>query len=284
MNSRTTINIFLFLLVATLVAVLFVDSNKTTVTSYNLSNLTQAQVNTIEITRQTAETLKFNKKNNQWYMTSPYKVRANSYYIESLLRITQAKSISQFSISNADKNKFKLKPAQATLKLNEQLFIFGTNEQLNLNRYILTNEKLYLIPDRFFYLLNSTATGYIDHALIGKQKKITGIELDKHQIQLLNSKWTISPKLDNSSTDDVIQLVSEWNNSQAIEIVKLSNSNNINKKYSVKIFINNNSTPIVFDIVVTDENYFFIRNDLKLQYKLNHDMADRLLKIPNQNI
>ncbi len=284
MNSRTIINIFLFLLVAALVTVLLVDTDETTVTSYKLSNLTETQINTIEITRQTGEALQFIKKNNRWYMTSPYKARANTYYIESLLRITQAKSISQFSISKADKNKFKLTPAQATLKLNEQLFIFGTNEQLNFNRYILTNEKLYLIPDRYFYLLNSTTTGYIDHALIGKQEKITSIQLEKYQIQLLNSKWVTNPKLDNSSADDIIQLISEWNNSQAIEIIKLSDTENINKKFSVKIIINSSTTPIIFDIVVNDENYFFIRPDLKLQYKLNHDMADRLLKIPNQNI
>ncbi|VAX01526.1 hypothetical protein MNBD_GAMMA22-1989 [hydrothermal vent metagenome] len=283
MNSRTSLNIFLFLFVATLIAILFIDTEKS-ITTYQLSSLNENQVTTIEITRQTGKALTFNKKNNLWYMTSPYEVQANTFYIESLLRITQAKSISQFTISKEDKNKFKLNPAQATLKLNQQLFSFGTNEALNLNRYILSNDKLYLIPDRYFYLLNSTTTGYIDHALIGKQKKIIGLELENHKIQLLNGKWQTTPKLKNNSADNIIQLISEWNNSQAIEISEFSDIANSDKKLSVKIFIAGNKKPIIFDVVITDENYFFIRVDLKLQFKLNHDMAKRLLTIPNQVI
>jgi len=280
MNSRNTINIILFVFVAILVAILFFDSEESTQTTFNLTTLSETEITSIEITRLTDEALKFNKNNDLWYMISPYKVRANAFYIESLLRITQAKSLSKFTISDTDKNKFKLNPPQATLKLNDQLFLFGTNEQLNLNRYVLSNKKLYLIQDRYFYLLNSTTTGFIDHALIGKNEKITGLKLVDYDLQLINDKWIIKPDSKNVSTDDIIQLITEWNNSQAVEITKLINLNNIKKNFSIELTLKNNTKTIVFDIVISDDSYLFIRRDLKLQYKLNQEMANRLLKIP----
>lgn len=283
MNSRNSINIILILIVAGLIAILlYFDSNESEQTTFNLSTLSETEVHSIEITRQTGEPLKFKKSNNQWFMISPFKVRANNFYIESLLRITEAKSISQFTISNKDKNKFKLNPPRATLKLDDQLFLFGTNEQLNLNRYILSNNKLYLVPDRYFYLLSSTTTGFIDHALIGGNEKIIGLTLTDYNIQLKNTKWEIKPKQENTSTDDIIQLIAEWNNSQAIEITKLDTGNTINKNFSIELKLENRSKVIVFDIVVSDDFYFFIRKDLKLQFKLSQDMANRLLKLPNQ--
>ncbi|MFV1984287.1 MAG: DUF4340 domain-containing protein [Thiohalomonadales bacterium] len=280
MNSRNTINIILFVFVTILVAIVFFDSEESTQTTFNLTTLSETEITSIEITRQTDEALKFKKNNDLWYMISPYKIRANTFYIESLLRITQAKSLSKFTISDTDKNKFKLNPAQASLKLNDQLFLFGTNEQLNLNRYILTNKKLYLILDRYFYLLNSTTTGFIDHALIGKNEKITGLKLVDYDLQLINDKWKIKPDSENIGTDDIIQLITEWNNSQAVEITKLTDLNNIKKNFSIELTLKNNAQTIVFDIIVSDDSYLFIRRDLKLQYKLNQEMANRLLKIP----
>lgn len=286
MTSRNTINLFLFLFVSILIVILFLDTNNSTQSTFNLSSLKETEINTIEITRLTSNPLKFKKNiikdNTQWYMVSPYKVRANTFYIESLLRIIQAKSASQFIISESDKTKFKLNPPQATLKLNTQVFLFGTNEQLNLNRYILSNEKLYLIPDRFFYLLNSSTTGFIDHALIGKNEKIVGLKLVDYDIQFIDNKWQIKPASKYTSTDDINQLISEWNNSQAIEISKLTNVNNSDSKFSVKLKLKNKKQDIVFGIVIKDDSYFFIRQDLKLQFKLNQDMAYRLLKLPKQ--
>lgn len=263
-------------------ALLFVDSKESTQESFNLSTLKESKINSIEITRLTGDALKFIKETNQWRMVSPYKVRANNFYIESLLQITHAKSSSQFTISKNDNNKFKLNPPQASLKLNEQLFLFGTNEQLNLNRYISTNNKLYLIPDRYFYILNSYTTGFIDHALIGKNEIITGLTLAKYDLALKNGKWQLKPASKNITADDIVQLISEWNNSQAIEITKPNEIDKTSIDYSIKLTLKNNPVPVIFDISLKENFYLFTRPDLKLQYKLNHDMANRLLKISGQ--
>jgi len=281
MNSRKSINIFLFLFVAILISILVFDTDESTQKTFDLSDLDESTIQSIEVTRRTGNQLKFKKTNNQWYMTSPYQVRANIFYIESILQITKAKSILQFSISEKDKNKYKLNPPQATLKLNNQLFLFGTNEQLHLNRYILTHNKLFLLPDRYFYLLNITTPGYIDHALIGVKEKITRLKLVDHDIQFKKSKWEIKPESKDTSTDDINQLMSEWNNSQAIEITKLEDVNYIDKKYSIELNLEGKSKPIIFDIRLHEDFYLFIRRDLKLQYKLNQDMANRLLTLPN---
>jgi hypothetical protein len=283
MTSRNKINILLFLMVIILIAILFVDTDKPSTNTFNLSSLTEATIKDITITRQTSDTVKFKKINNHWFMTSPYKVRANIFYIESILQITKANSVSQFNISNTDKNKFKLNPPQATLKLNDQLFLFGTNEQLNLNRYILTNKKLYLLPDRYFYLLNIVTTGYVDHALLAKGDKIIKLKLNDMTIELKNAKWEVKPEPKNSSADDIVQLISEWNNSQVVEIKKLSDTSE-QKNFSIEVKLDNKLPAIIFDVIVKEDYYLFIRPDLKLQYKLNQDMADRLLKIPNQKI
>jgi len=277
MNIRNSINIFLLLFVAGLIAILVFDTEQTTTQTFKLSSISEEQVNSIEITRLTAKPLKFKKYDMQWFMTSPYKVRANAFYIESLMRITKATSTTQFTISNKDKKKFKLSTPQATLKLNDQLFLFGTNEQLHLNRYIFTNEKLYLIPDRFFYLLNTTATGFIDHALIGNDEKIIGLKLQHYNIQLKDNKWQVSPTPKNVATDDIKQLISEWNNSQVIEIKNLNDTNTINQSFSVTVSLKEKSMPIIFDIIKNKDFYFFARRDLNLQFKLNNDMAERLL-------
>ncbi len=281
MTSRNKINILLILIVFILVAVLLLDVKEPAKTTFHLSSLNEETVNTIAITRRTGDAVTLKKINKQWYMTSPYKIRANTFYIESILQITKAESISQFTITDNDKNKFKLNPPQASLKLNNQLFSFGTNEQLHLNRYILTNDKLYLLPDRYFYLLNIVTTGYIDHALINKNDKIIKLKLKDSEIKLINSNWIVNPEAKNSSVDDIVQLISEWNNSQVVEITKLTDDT-VNANFSIEIKLDNNLPAIIFDILLKDDFYLFIRRDLKLQYKLNQDMANRLLKIPNQ--
>ncbi len=282
MTSRNSINIILFLIVCALIAFLFFDQGKPVASTFKISSVTEQSINSIEISRLTGESLTFKKIKEYWYMISPYKIRANSFYIESILRITRAKSASRFTISKTDKNKFKLNPPQATLKLNQQLFLFGTNEQLNLNRYILTNDKLYLSPDRFFYLLNISTTGFIDHALIAQGEKITGIKLAKHNIQLKNTKWTVTPKYGNNSVDDIVQFITQWSNSQTIEINKLTDIEQFANKFNIEISLKGQSKPIIFEVSSTDDFYFFSRPDLKLQYKLTHEMANLLLKIPLQ--
>ncbi len=283
MTSRNKINILLLFVVAILVAILVLDTNKPTTATFKLSSLSEDSINEITITRLTSEKVILKKINNHWFMTSPYKVRANTFYIESLLQITKAESKSQFDIVNKDKNKFKLNPPQATLKLNKQLFSFGTNEQLHLNRYILTNKKLYLLPDRYFYLLNIATTGYIDHALINKDDKIIKLKLADLVIELKNDKWQVTPEPENSSSDDIVQLISEWNNSQVVEIKKLS-GNREKKNFSIEVKLDNKLPAIIFNVIIEDDSYLFTRPDLKLQYTLNQDMANRLLKIPNQKI
>ncbi|MFV2059179.1 MAG: DUF4340 domain-containing protein [Gammaproteobacteria bacterium] len=283
MTSRNKINIVLVLMVVALISVLFIDTNKPVKTAFKLSALNETAVNSITITRRTSDTVILKKIKDKWYMTSPYKVRANTFYIESILQITKADSVSEFTISSNDKDKFKLNPPQASLKLNNQLFLFGTNEQLHLNRYILTNNKLYLLPDRYFYLLNITTTGYIDHALIAKDNEIKKIKLANVSIELKKGKWRVSPELKNSSTDDVIQLISEWNNSQVVEINKLTDTND-KPDFNIEVTLNNNQAAIIFNVIMKEDYYLFNRPDLKLSYKLNQDMANRLLQIPNQKI
>jgi len=289
MNSRNSINLILFIIVAILIAILVLDEPDSKKVSFKITTLKQENINQIEITRLTSKSLKFQKKREHWYMVSPYQVRANTYYIESLLQLTKASSKSQFTISKDEYKKFKLEPAQATLKLNNQIFLFGTNQSLNLNRYILSNNKLYLIPDRFFYLLNIITTGYIDHALISKGNKITGIKLANYDIKLIKTNWTISPNKSNTGSDDINQFITEWNNSQAIEISKLDKTTIVKTKdikSTIEITLNNNSkgnnpTKIKFDIIVDDDYYYFVREDIKLKFKLTHEMAERLLKLPS---
>lgn len=280
MNSRNIINIILLLLVAILLAVLFLEPGAQKKPLNTLTIIDKKSIHSIKITRLTGDPIEFIKQQKQWLLTTPYQIKANEFRINALIRIVEETSQAQYPISEIDLKKFKLAPPQATLRLNDTLIQFGGSEPLKLNRYVRINNTLHLIKDTYFYQINSSFNLFIDHALIGKNETITHLKLPDVDVKLKQGKWIVQPQPKNYSADDVIQLISEWNNIHAIDIKPIENKKASNQ---IEVTLKHRLSPIIFEIRQSKDNFILARPDIKLQYILGKDKTEQLLQLPGND-
>lgn len=175
MSKNNFLNIALLIFILILVAVVVYEPGKeVAITPPMLTNIESKDVYHIKINRHSAaadeKVVEFKRTTNGWVMLKPYSVDANSFRIDSILKILSATSFSQNDLSNLDLKTFGLSNPTTTITINNNLpLVFGHNKSLKNHRYIQVASTLHMVADTFLYQLAAKTESYINHKLINEK-------------------------------------------------------------------------------------------------------------------
>lgn len=282
MSKRNLLNLVLLIFVLVLVVFIVYEPGKDVPTvPPTLTDLKINDIHHIKINRRNADsneqTIVLKKTTAGWVMLKPYQLEANTFRIDSILKLLSTTSFSQNDLKNLNRNKFGLNKPGATITFNNKTaIIFGHNKSLKHHRYVQIGSILHLIADTFYYQLVAKAESYVNHKLLPEKSKIINLHLPNIKLEQTEGKWHITPKADTFSADSVNQLISEWQLSQAYDINKLKPEPK--NKPDITIRLDNNKT-LHFKIENNKDNFNLINLDLGIRYILSASRRDKLLKL-----
>ena len=281
MSKRNLLNLFLLLFTLSLVAIVVVEPGKKKATKPpTITTLNTADIHSIKIHRPgtsiSEQDIEFKKTLQGWQLVKPYPVSANSFRVESILKLLSAPSLSTNNLATLDAGKFGLAQPLVTVTFNDTKIEFGHNKSLKNHRYVKVGSTLYMISDTFFYQVNAKAESYIDHKLLPQNTKVTKLQLPAIKIEQTEGKWIASPKAENFSADAITQLINEWQLSQAYDVnIKKPQSNS---KADITITLANSKT-LRFKVIGSTDNFVLFNIDTGISYILSKDRQDKLLKL-----
>ncbi len=218
-SSRLLLNLGLFLGIIILAIVAYsISQEPEKSTAFSL--LTISDISEIKIQHQN-KTITVEKSNKNWVISQPLKIDADDFRIQSILNILSSGSEKFYTVDKTDLKKYELDPPAATLQLNEQLFLFGTTSAIEQKRYILTNNKLFLIDDTFLPLITSGYKNLMRRQLFPVGTHISEILINNQQIyKNENGSW--ASEQNNISADDLKRYIDNWQHIQAYAVSSAS--------------------------------------------------------------
>lgn len=279
-SSRSLLNIGMLLFVAILlVLVLFEPGKDAEVTKQrNLTELKQTDIDEIELKRPNSGDIKIRKKDDIWYLTSPYQLPANDFRAQSVSALAELKSHLQYDISKVSLEKFKLDKPEVSIILNDDVRLdIGGVDPINNRRYVKNGDTLHLVSDSFYYQIVGQITSYISYQIIPPDMEITKIILPKFSMVLDNGNWKLSPIQKDVSVDQLNEFLDEWRHAQSLEISEYKGRS---RQTDIQVFYKNQVHPLEFSLMKKNDSIYLVRKDLKLSYKLSDETAEKLQKLP----
>ena len=224
MKSRWIVNLLLLVLVLGIGAFIkFRPQQETKVAdvSYEISTLKLSAFTKLSIEFPAKAGVTFEKQDGYWYLTQPYKARADQMLVQRILSLVGAKSAQKLPLK--DLAQFGLDQPKLKLKFDDQQFIFGTFNPVTSEQYVAFQDAVYLLPITYAESAQSPIEEYLDKSPFkpSEQKQIAGFDFshleqwenNRLNVTLVNGEWKASdPKAKPTQADMKDWFDSYWRN------------------------------------------------------------------------
>lgn len=276
MKTRLWLNLALVVIVAILVAlVYFKPGHKTPAPAPVLTRLQAKDVHEIKIAQPDTATVELVRENNgAWRMTTPSKLPADEFLVQSLLDSLPAEIKSSFSAAPAKLAQYGLDPARVRLWINGTEFDFGDTEPLHNYRYVLSGGQVHVVSGMLFYRLAHRPYWWVSKRLLPEHAEITALQLPDATLMLAGDKWELAPADSAVSADKIQTLVDNWQDAQAMGVEKVQTGKPAGE---VAVELAGGKSALRFAIL-QDPNFFVLaRPDLGIAYQFPSDQRAALL-------
>jgi hypothetical protein len=282
MNARTLLNLGILLLVIVLGAlVFFSDGKETPGRQPALLPVNAGEVHTIVIEGPQPPALRFEKQTAGWHMSQPLDIMANQQRMASILKLINQTSHAQYKVAGADLSKYGLDPAPVNVFLNEHEVSLGGTDPIHQRRYVLVDDAVHLVTDRYGFLLSADPGGFVSPALLPGEPPIHAIQLPGLTVTLQDSKWRMEPAPPEELSQDTLQtFVDEWRYARALNVTLTDQPPRTASEKQVVIETQGGET-LRFALLSKDNETVLQRTDKAVQYHLSDSAAERLLHLEN---
>jgi hypothetical protein len=287
MKSRWIINIVLLVLVLVVGAVVYFTPKQSeqAENDYEVSALKLSQLNKISIEFPAQASVKFEKKDNFWYLQQPYPARADQQTVARLLSIVAAHSKQKFPAD--DLTRFGLDQPKLVLKLNDEAFTFGTFNPVSQEQYVAYNGAVFMLPSSYSENAQIQIEEFLDKKLLRPTEKIAGFDFGhleqwmgtKLNVDIVNGEWKVSlPKAQPKQDQMQDWYNSFWNGifAQRVEPYKIDKRMNY-PYFEIKM---QDGSKVHFDKVQESPELLLYRQDEGMLYHLASDLGFTLLNPP----
>jgi len=278
MNSRAILNIILLVVGVALVLIAYFQPGvQKPASPVPLLSIGPADVNRIKIMPATRQGITFEKNGSEWQIVEPIIARANNFRIESLLQLTHATVHKQYDVTPSDLENLKLSKPLGIIQFNDIKISFGDYESLNNHRYVMIDDRVYLISDNYLQYLQTDLASNVDTRLLPPDSRIVAIELPDLVIKSGDKgQWSVTPQHPDLPADAVQSLIDEWRNVQALRVSRYQGDKSAGK---VRITLDNHSAPLDFQILEREPDLILGREDIGVRYHVSDDQAERLMQL-----
>ena len=280
MNTRSLVNIVLFIIVIALASFILWHKNENSYLKLKLTDLDKSEIKTITIPRE-KENIVITLSSSGWFMQSPYTAPAHQFRIRQLLNLTQLIAENSYDINDMDLTQFNLAPSDTTIIFNNTTLEFGNANPISLMRYVKSGKKLFLVKDNLYPLLRSQPSSFISLSLLPDNSSIKSIALpDFTLIKNADSSWTSTPEK-KYAADAIQSFIQQWQHAKAFGVHAY-----IERKKLGLIRIQLDDQLIIYEVTDDDPWLILARKDLDIEYHLDKSQVETLLKItsPDTNV
>jgi len=274
MQSRSLLNIALFLVVVLLAAYIYDTDRKEQASSKSeqLTQLSADEVTQINI-HHNQRHIELRWEDDKWHMLQPINVTANSFRIDTLLNMLNTVSHAAYSTADLALDKYGISNASTSISFNDVNIEFGIVNPINNYRYVRINDTVHLIDDHFYPLLSSQIGTLVARELIDDDAIIDKLVLP--QQTLYRDEYSLWHSSDNTDPDAISETLHHWQNSQAFGVHNYMQRESL---ADISVYLAGDSEPVQFYVTDTDPWLIIARPDLDIEYHFNLEFYDRLLK------
>lgn len=281
MKKGTLINLSLLLVIGILVLLTIYEPGiEKPPEAPLLLSMKRDEVKQILIRRDGQETVELAKGDDgKWQLLKPLNIAASEFRIDSLLRITESKSLNSFTADPDKLSGYKLDKPQAELILNGKTRIaFGSATPLDQRRYVLLDNKVHLLNDNLYYFMISAWPTFVSMKPLPPESSITTLQLPKLKLAWQENRWQVEPKQETGSADNITALLDAWRFAAATS-VKVYDGNKGDK---IAIQFKDAEKPLQLLLTALEPDLVLARADLGIEYHFPAELADKLLALPSK--
>lgn len=201
MRSRWFLNLALLLVVAGIVLFLYLrpETEQTASTrEYPVSEVAPAGIAKISIEFLAKAPVVLEQDQGNWFLTQPYRVRANKQFAYSILSILNTRSPDKFAAD--DLARYGLDAPMLRLRLDSEEIAFGTYNPVSGLQYIAYKNAVYMITNRYSELAGTQVVEIIDKSPLGPTEQIAGFDFSRLEqweptglrLDQAQGKWQVS--------------------------------------------------------------------------------------------
>jgi hypothetical protein len=231
----------------------------------------------VAIDRADREPILLEREAGGWRMAAPVRARANSFAIDSLLRLASAPV--ELSLPDAEPERYGLQRPGLTVRLDQEEIAFGAMHPLKDQYYVRYGGAIHLIASRHYAHAAAPYTTYIDARLIEEGRRATALELPGFALTMKNGSWQRSPEQKELSSDRINAFVEEWQHARALSVEKATN-----KPVRDRVTITfegegGKAQTLTLGVVARAPELVLRRDDEGLEYRFPEETGKRLLNL-----
>jgi hypothetical protein len=237
-----------------------------------LTNIDTSHVTKIEINHNKNKTTII-KQDNDWSITQPVFIAANSFRLNSVLKLLNAPIHKKYPLSEINTSSFGLANPTTTIQFDDMIIRFGiTNPATNL-RYIQLNDSVYTIEDVYYPLISSHFSTLVSLNLLPGNSTIEKLVLlDQTISKDDNGLWKSTVEIDG---DSIIKIIGNWQHMQAFGIHEFLPRKELG---GLLIYLKGKQEPVTFLLSETDPWLILARPELGIEYHLNVEAYDDIIE------
>ncbi len=283
MSRQLNLNLFLFITVISLAAIIYFSEEQSTQLQ-RLSDINMGDVNVDSITvikiQHNKNTILINKTTEKnWKITQPIDVAANGFRINSILKLLNAPVHNKYTLPEIDSNKIGLHRPKTSIQFNNRVITFGISNPVTNLRYIKLNNTVYTIEDVYSPLIRSHFGALVSFNLLPPGSQITKLILLNQTISKDEAgRWQSNITI---SADHVAKTIQHWLHDQAFGVHQYLPRKELGEVF---IYLTNSAQPIRFQITDIDPWLIIARPEMGLEYHLDIESYNKLISPTDSNI
>ncbi|MEK7991734.1 MAG: DUF4340 domain-containing protein [Thiotrichaceae bacterium] len=223
------------------------------------------------------------KQAEQWFVHTPLQLPANQFRVDSILQFLTTKHYQSLKMP-VDLAKLGLEQPAIRLAVDGIELDLGIKSPFNDGRrYVLFNNKAYLVVDTISYFLTGDAALFASLSPLGNQPEIVSLSLPNLSLQLQGHRWEFTTPIDKSldnSADAIQGLVKAWQNLQALSVRQYDAQKEHLAPISIKLATD--AQALQFKIVETEPEFILALPEKKVQYQIGSEQLKGLFSLPEK--
>ena len=242
--------------------------------SVAVTTLKSADVRTLRVRHKGAPLASLEKRGNDWFLTEPINVPADSFQVLRLLAVLDAKSTSQYPV--ADSARFELDAPQTEIIINDQRFLFGAINNVTREQYLLAQNQIYTVEPRFAAAVPANANALIRRSVLAPVDVPERFEFGAFTITTDGKKWSTTPPAGDISQDDYNRWVAQWREGSALRS-EIADDRKTGHEIIVTL---KGGAKIVLGVLQSDAELVVRRADIGLQFVFTGDVGKQMMAAP----
>jgi len=275
---NSALALLLLILIATIAGVFDKDEQQVALPML-IPAYTAASIDSIDVQQGERHCHLHREKNGiDWRLTEPFDSLASRLALQKLLQMPSRRDYQALDIEPAQLAQFGLAPAQLQVHIAGHRLSWGITHSLDGRRYVSVDDRVLLIKEDVFPLLQDCPKNLMSRALLEPGQQLRGLQLPTLSLKHKDGVWHFDPPPPKQwSQDDVQRFVDEWRSAQALTVEQVTQRFATTPPlYKIQLQLDHGD--LHFDAYRIGAQIWWVNRERGLRYYLFENSAQKLLQ------